>query len=36
MDFGEIYLKFTIAVVSLIALYFLVGRDGPKDPGEKK
>lgn len=36
MDFGEIYLKFFIAVASLIALYFLVGRDEPRDPGEKK
>lgn len=33
MDYNEIYLKFFIAVASLIALYFLVGKDDPKNGG---
>lgn len=34
MDYNEIYLKLFIAVSSLVALYFFVGKDepgGPKD-----
>lgn len=33
MDYNEIYWKLFIAVASLVALYFLVGKDKSDGPG---
>ena len=31
MDYNEIYLKLFIAFIALLALYFIVGKDDPKN-----